>query len=64
MEVSDSKIKNSYTSGNGTLHFPAKAQNIKKYTPRKFLMLQETETPKNSFIFSKKLFLYFGKRET
>ena len=41
-----SKESFSYISGKGTLHFSAQARKIKKFTPRKFLILQERETPK------------------
>ena len=56
--------KASYISGNGTLPFSPQAQRIKESTPRKFLILQETEAPKNFLYFLKrKLFLYFRKRK-
>ena len=34
----------SYISANETLHLPAQARKIKKSNPRKFLILQQTET--------------------
>ena len=44
----------SYISGNTTLHFSAQDQRIQKSTPKKFLILQETETSKKFLIFSQK----------
>ena len=72
MKLSCSNIKNisynfsteslPYISGNGTLHFLAKALKIKKSTWRKFLILQEMETQKTFLYFLKrKLSLSFGK---
>ena len=50
---------------NLALFHSAQAQGIKKFTPRKFLMLQETETPKKILRSSqKKAFLIFIKMET
>ena len=44
--------------------FQPQIKKIKKYIPRKFLILQETETPKIFFIFSqKKGFLLFQETE-
>ena len=43
-------------------NFQSKIEKQKKYTPRKFLMLQETKSPKKFLAFlKKKAFLYFGK---
>ena len=74
MEVSSSNIKKififsqkkafSYISGNETLHLSAQAQRIKKSTPRKFVLLEETETLKTPLIFSSKkaVFMFREKR--
>ena len=44
--------------------FQPKIKKLKKSTPRKFLILQETENPKKFLIFSQqKLFLFFGKQK-
>ena len=44
--------------------FQPKIKKLKKSTPRKFLILQETGNPKKFIIFSqKKLFLFFGKQK-
>ena len=60
-----SKKKFSYISVNETQHFWAQALKIKKSIPRKFLILQETETPKKRLIFSlKKAALMFPEMET
>ena len=60
-----SKENFSYISRNETLHFSAQDQKIIKSTQRKFLILQETKTPKEtSYIFiTRKLFLCFRKRK-
>ena len=75
MELSSFNIKkNSYISGNGTLHFPAQTKKIKnrknkKNLPRKkFLIFPEMELSssniKKILIFSqKKVFLIFPKME-
>ena len=71
-----SKESISYISRNGTLHFLGQAQIIKRSTSIKFLILEETETPKNLLIFPQKkaalmllekgsqIFFYFRKQET
>ena len=43
-----------YISGNGTRHFSAQAQRIKKFTPRKLLKLQESKNPKRFILFFQK----------
>ena len=59
-----SKENFSYISGNGTLQ-NFELQKLKKSAPRKFLILQETETPRKLLIFSqKKVVLIFRKMET
>ena len=59
-----SKENFSYISGNGTLQ-NFKLQKLKKSAPRKFLTLQETETPRKLLIFSqKKVVLIFREMET
>ena len=51
MELSDSNIKKkNYISGLETLHFSAQDRKIKKYTARKFLIIQETKTTKINFM--------------
>ena len=71
-----SKESISYISRNGTLHFLGQAQIIKRSISIKFLILEETETPKNLLIFPQKkaalmllekgsqIFFYFRKQET
>ena len=49
-----SKESISYISRNGTLHFLGQAQIIKRSTSIKFLILEETEIPKNLLIFLQK----------
>ena len=44
----------SHISANDNLHFPAQARKIKKSTPRKFLILQQTETLKKHLTFFSK----------
>ena len=71
MQLSSSYIflkESSYISRNETLYFSAQARKKekkrkKKTTLRKFLVLQEMETPqKFRILFKSKLFLYFEKR--
>ena len=52
-----SKESFSYISRNETQHFAAQAQKIKKITPRKFLILQETEAPNKFFIFQETFYI-------
>ena len=52
-----SKESFSYISRNETQQFAAQAQKIKKITPRKFLILQETEAPNKFFIFQETFYI-------